>query len=78
MDRRLTRRQGLGGRTPPQATAFVADRVITAARPGEIVLMHVGSNPDDHTTLEAVALPAVIDRLTSAGYRFVTLDTLVQ
>lgn len=70
--------QGLNGRTPAQATAFVADRVVNAAQPGEIVLMHVGSNPDDHTTLDAAALPSVIDRLSAAGYRFVTLDTLVQ
>jgi peptidoglycan-N-acetylglucosamine deacetylase len=30
----------------------VASRVLAAGRPGEIVLMHVGSNPDDHTTLD--------------------------
>ena len=64
--------QGLNGRSLLQATAFVADRVVAAARPGQIVLMHVGSNPDDHTTLDAAALPSVIDRLAAAGYRFVT------
>ena len=69
--------QGLNGRTLPQATQFVIDRVVAAARPGEIVLMHVGSNPDDHTTLDAAALPTVISRLRAAGYRFVTLDTLL-
>jgi peptidoglycan/xylan/chitin deacetylase (PgdA/CDA1 family) len=69
--------QGLNGRTLPQATAFVANRVVAAARPGGIVLMHVGSNPDDHTTLDAAVLPSVIDRLTAAGYRFVTLDALL-
>jgi peptidoglycan-N-acetylglucosamine deacetylase len=69
--------QGLNGRTPPQATRFVADRVVAAARPGEIVLMHVGSNPDDHSTLDAAALPDVVDRLHAAGYRFVTLDVLL-
>ena len=69
--------QGLNGRTADQALRFVADRVAGAARPGAIVLMHVGSHPDDHTTLDAAALPTVIDRLVGAGYRFVTLDTLL-
>ena len=69
--------QGLNGRSPAQATAFVADRVVAAARPGAIVLMHVGSNPDDHSTLDAAALPGVIDRLSTAGYRFVTLDAVL-
>ena len=69
--------QGLNGRTLPQATQFVAERVVSAAGPGEIVLMHVGSNPDDHTTLDAAALPTVISRLRGSGYRFVTLDTLL-
>ena len=46
------------------------------ARPGEIVLMHVGSNPDDHTTFDADALPQVISGLRALGYSFVTLDAL--
>ena len=57
-------------------TAVVTSRVLTAARPGEIVLMHVGSNPDDHTTFDADALPAVISELRARGYSFVTLDAL--
>jgi peptidoglycan/xylan/chitin deacetylase (PgdA/CDA1 family) len=69
--------QGLNGRTPAQAIQFVIDRVVAAARPGEIALMHVGSNPDDHTTLDAAALPTIIGRLAAAGYRFVTLDALL-
>lgn len=56
--------------------AVVTSRVLDAARPGEIVLMHVGSNPDDHTTLDADALPAVISGLRAHGYSFVTLDAL--
>jgi peptidoglycan/xylan/chitin deacetylase (PgdA/CDA1 family) len=39
------------------SAAVVAARVLAALRPGEIVLMHVGSNPDDHTTFDAGALP---------------------
>jgi len=54
----------------------VVNRVVGAARAGEIVLMHVGSNPDDGTTLDAQALPTTIARLRSIGYGFVTLDAL--
>ncbi len=56
--------------------AVVASRVLAAAQPGEIVLMHVGSNPDDHTTFDADALPTVISKLRAQGYSFVTLDAL--
>ena len=55
----------------------VADRAVGALRPGEIVLMHVGANPDDHTTFDADALPATIDRMRASGYDFVTLDALL-
>ncbi len=57
--------------------SFVVQRVVAAAGPGEIVLMHVGSNPDDHSTLDAAALPAVIVQLRADGYGFVTLDALL-
>jgi peptidoglycan/xylan/chitin deacetylase (PgdA/CDA1 family) len=59
------------------SAAVVAARVLAALRPGEIVLMHVGSNPGDHTTLDADALPRVIRELRARGYAFVTLDALV-
>ncbi len=55
----------------------VADRVLAALRPGEIVLMHIGSNPDDGSTLDADALPQIIERVRAAGYSFVTLDGLL-
>lgn len=55
----------------------VADRALAGLRPGEIVLMHVGANPDDGTTFDADALPAVIHRMRAAGYGFVTLDALL-
>ena len=44
--------------------------------PGEIVLMHVGSNPNDHTTFDADTLLRVISGLRARGYFFVTLDAL--
>lgn len=37
--------------------------------------MHAGSNPDDHTILDASALPQVISKIRTHGY-FVTLDAL--
>ena len=56
--------------------SVVAARVLAGLRPGEIVLMHVGSNPDDHTTFDADALPRIISELRVRGYSFVTLDAL--
>jgi peptidoglycan/xylan/chitin deacetylase (PgdA/CDA1 family) len=53
---------------------FIVQRVMASAQPGEIVLMHLGSNPDDGSTLDAAALPEVISQLRAAGYGFVTLD----
>ena len=56
---------------------LVVERVLAAAEPGAIVLMHVGANPQDGTTLDADALPRVIEGLRAAGYGFVTLDALL-
>ncbi|QDY89484.1 polysaccharide deacetylase family protein [Arthrobacter sp. UKPF54-2] len=55
----------------------VADRALAALQPGEIVLMHIGSNPDDASTLDADALPQLITRIRQAGYGFTTLDALL-
>lgn len=63
-----------GGITAGQVT----DRVLGALRPGEIVLMHVGANPDDGSTLDADALPATITALRARGYHFVALDVLLR
>jgi peptidoglycan/xylan/chitin deacetylase (PgdA/CDA1 family) len=58
-------------------TSTVISRVLGGLRPGEIVLMHVGSNPTDHSTLDAGALPRLITQLRARGYSFVTLSALV-
>ena len=58
------------------STQIILNRVLASLRPGEIVLMHCGSNPDDHSTLDADALPAVIQNLQARGYSFVTMDAL--
>jgi peptidoglycan/xylan/chitin deacetylase (PgdA/CDA1 family) len=65
---------GWKGTSGGMTTAKVRDRVLAAARPGMVVLMHVGANPDDGTTLDAAALPAVIDGLRARGYSFLTLQ----
>lgn len=67
---------GWEGTTAGITTASVLARVVASERPGEIVLMHLGSNPTDHSTLDADALPAVIASLRAAGYGFVTVDAL--
>jgi peptidoglycan-N-acetylglucosamine deacetylase len=55
----------------------IVTRVTAGLRPGEIVLMHVGSNPNDGSTLDADALASVIGSIKAAGYSFVTLDALL-
>jgi peptidoglycan/xylan/chitin deacetylase (PgdA/CDA1 family) len=67
---------GWAGTAGHISASVVVSRVLAAARPGEIVLMHVGSNPDDHTTFDADALAQVISGLRARGYSFVTLDAL--
>ena len=67
---------GWEGTSGGQSAQSVTNRVLAAAQPGEIVLMHLGSNPDDGTTLDAAALPAIIDGLRARGYGFVTLLAL--
>ncbi len=68
---------GWKGTSGGQSVTAVRDRVLAAARPGAIVLMHLGANPDDGTTLDADALPAVISGLTTRGYTMVDLDTML-
>lgn len=69
---------GWKGTTGGMSAQQVSDRAVAALRPGAIVLMHVGSNPNDRTTLDADALPGMISRMRGAGYEFVTLDQLVR
>lgn len=67
---------GWQGTSGGMTAAKVTGRVLAALTPGEIVLMHVGAHPTDHSTLDADALPQVIAALRAAGYTFVTLDAL--
>jgi peptidoglycan-N-acetylglucosamine deacetylase len=68
---------GWKGTSGGSTTSTVISRVLSGLRPGEIVLMHVGSNPSDHSTLDAKALPNLIKQLRARGYSFVTLGALV-
>lgn len=65
---------GWQGTSGGQTVASVVNRVLSTLRPGQIVLMHVGSHPTDGSTLDAAALPTVIRELRARGYSFVTLD----
>jgi peptidoglycan-N-acetylglucosamine deacetylase len=47
--------------------------VLAQLQPGEIVLMHVGSNPKDHSTLDGDSLKTVIEQIKAAGYGFTTI-----
>jgi peptidoglycan/xylan/chitin deacetylase (PgdA/CDA1 family) len=68
---------GWKGTSGGQSTQTVVARVLANLQPGEIVLMHVGSHPTDHSTLDADALPTVIAELKRRGYRFVTIDRAI-
>ena len=62
-----------GGMTAQKVT----QRVLDGATPGGIILMHLGANPDDGTTLDADALPAIIVGLRARGYTLVTLEQVL-
>ena len=66
---------GWEGTTAGQSTQTVINRVLAALQPGEIVLMHIGSAPDG-STLDAAALPTIINSIRARGYTFVTLHAL--
>lgn len=68
---------GWKGTSGGQSITTVVNRVLSGARPGEIVLMHMGSNPDDGCMLDAEALPLMIRGLRERGYRFTTLASVV-
>jgi peptidoglycan/xylan/chitin deacetylase (PgdA/CDA1 family) len=68
---------GWEGRAGGQTVQSVVDHALSALQPGEIVVMHVGANPTDGTTLDADALRTIIGRIQARGYSFVTLPDLL-
>ena len=65
---------GWEGTSLGQSVSSVTSHALAHLQPGEIVLMHVGANPHDHSTLDADALPAIISAMRARGYQFVTLS----
>jgi len=61
------------GTSGGQSVANVVARALGGLRPGSIILMHVGSNPGDGSTLDADGLATIITRIESRGYAFTTL-----
>jgi peptidoglycan/xylan/chitin deacetylase (PgdA/CDA1 family) len=51
----------------------VISRALTHLQPGEVILMHVGANPSDLSTLDTDALARIITAVRARGYSFVTL-----
>jgi peptidoglycan/xylan/chitin deacetylase (PgdA/CDA1 family) len=64
---------GWQGTSGGQTVERIVDRVLSTLQPGQIVLMHVGSHPTDHSTLDADALPVLISELRARGYAFTTV-----
>ena len=68
---------GWQGTSGGRSVASVVERVRQGLRPGAIILMHVGANPNDGSTLDADALGQVITLIRSQGYRLRTLNALL-
>lgn len=61
------------GRSGGQTLTSVVGRAVDAVRPGAVILMHAGSNPNDGSTLDADALATIITRIEQRGYTFTTV-----
>jgi len=64
--------QGWKGQAGGQSVDLVVGRAMASLQPGEIILMHVGAATDG-TTLDADALPTIIDKIQAQGYGFVAV-----
>jgi peptidoglycan/xylan/chitin deacetylase (PgdA/CDA1 family) len=68
-----TARDGRASTTVEQAAA----RLIAAARPGAILVLHDAAERGGRAPIAARVLPAVLDALAARGLRSVTLDELL-
>lgn len=57
------------------SASAIVSRVLTAARPGSIILLHSGEGPNLQGTVQA--LPQIIDQLRARGLQFVTIPELL-
>lgn len=64
---------GWRGTSGEMTKEAVENKVISKTVPGAIIMMHLGSNPDDKTHLDSEALPEIILELKKQGYKFMTL-----
>ena len=64
---------GWMGTSRGQTVDSVVANAAAALRPGAILLMHLGANPADGSTLDAEALPRIITSIRGHGYRVVDL-----
>jgi len=69
---------GWKGTSGGMSKASVEQKVLKNTSPGVIIMMHLGSNPDDKTHLDSEALPAIIEKLRADGYEFKTLSGLLE
>lgn len=58
----------------------IAERIITQATPGDILLLHDGWETQQHANHQNTvdAVPLILERLTREGFKFVTLPELVR
>ncbi|MBI2582911.1 polysaccharide deacetylase family protein [Candidatus Azambacteria bacterium] len=64
---------GWRGTSAGETIENIRERVKKKLAPDAIILMHLGSNPQDKSTLDADALPFLIDDIRAAGYIFKAL-----
>lgn len=69
---------GWKGTSGGQTKDTVRGKVLKNTSPGAIIMMHLGSNPDDKTHLDSQALPEIIEKLEADDYEFVTLSELLE
>ncbi|MEV4742873.1 polysaccharide deacetylase family protein [Streptomyces sp. NPDC049555] len=70
---------GWKGTSGAATTGTVIARVMKALTPGAVVLMHVGTtSPTDPSTVDATALPHLIQAIGDRGYGFTSLDPLMR
>ena len=68
---------GWQGTSEGISAEVIRERVLDGLRPGAVVLMHVGAHPQDRSTLDADALPGIIEDLRERGYGFATIPDLL-